>query len=141
MSEHRLQKEVFQTVLLGNGIVYVKPTKTVTIEEDVAEEMLKTCFENMEHSDQKIGLILNMKRVAFISEEARIMLTGSDCMSRSITHLAMVSDSHLSNVISTLIIQQCKCDEIKIRLFKSAENAVDWLQEHMNAKSLVELAI
>ena len=140
MSEYP-RKEAFQTVLLGNGIVYVKPTKTVTIEEDAAKEILRTCFENMEHQDQKTGLILNMTRVAFISEEARILLTGSDCMSRSITHLAMVSDTHLTNVISTLIIQQCKCDGIDIRLFKSAENAVDWLQEHMDSERLLECAV
>ena len=46
-------------------------TRSVTIEEDMAKEMLETCFMNMEHPDQNTGLIINMSRVAFVSEAAK----------------------------------------------------------------------
>ena len=140
MSDYHLQKEVFQTVLLGNGIVYVKPTRSVTIEEDMAKEMLETCFMNMEHPDQNTGLIINMSRVAFVSEAARNLLSGDSCIGQSITHLGLVSNSHLSNVISTLTIQHSNSDEVDMRLFKSAEDAVDWLQDHMDCEQLLEAA-
>lgn len=140
MNNHHLQKEVFQTVLLGNGIVYVKPTRSVTIEEDMAREMLETCFMNMEHPDQNIGLIINMSRVAFVSEQARNLLSGDNCIGQSITHLGLVSNSHLSNVISTLTIQHSNSDSVDMRLFKSAEDAVDWLQDHMDCEQLLEAA-
>ena len=106
----------------------------------MAKEMLETCFMNMEHPDQNTGLIINMSRVAFVSEAARNLLSGDSCIGQSITHLGLVSNSHLSNVISTLTIQHSNSDEVDMRLFKSAEDAVDWLQDHMDCEQLLEAA-
>lgn len=140
MSDYHLPNEIFQTVILGNGIIYIKPTRGVTIEEDMAQEMLNACFMNMEHPEQNVGLIINMSRVAFVSEDARSLLSGDSCIGQTISHLALVSDSHLSNVISTLTIQHSNTDIVDMRLFKSAEHAVDWLQDHMNCDQLLEAA-
>lgn len=140
MSEFQLQKEIYQTVLLGNGIVYVKPYRNITIEEDLAHEIIDTCFENMEYRYRHIRLIIDMALVVFVTEEARELLANNRCVGRSISHLALVSNGHLSNVISTLTIRQSESTEVEMRMFKSAENAVDWLQDGIEKQPFLEAA-
>jgi len=138
MSENQSQKDIYQTVLLDNNIVYIKPNRNITIEEDLAREILNTCFEHVQHPYRKIGLIIDMARVAFVTEQARELLTKNGCMGRFISHLALVSNTHLSNVISTLIIGQCESTEIEMKLFKYADNAVEWLQSHAEKEPMLE---
>jgi hypothetical protein len=139
MREGQLIKEIFQTVLLGNGIVYIKPTQNITIEPEMARHMLESCFAEIEHS-QNLGLIINMSRVAFVTEEARELLCNGLCVGKCISRIAFVSSNHLSNVISTLTMQQCGTNDIDMRMFTSAENAVDWLQDRKISKQLLEAA-
>ncbi|MCB0755366.1 MAG: hypothetical protein H6603_06660 [Flavobacteriales bacterium] len=139
MGRHQLIKEIFQTVLLGNGIVYIKPTQNITIEAEMARNILESCFADIDNP-QNLGLILNMTRVAFVTEEAREVLCDGLCVGRGISHLAFVSSNHLSNVISTLTMKECSSSQIQMRMFNSAENAVDWLQEREISKQFLEAA-
>jgi hypothetical protein len=122
-------EEIFQTVLLGNGIVYIKPNKNIAIEQGIAKDIVASFKRDTNSNIERIGLIINMSRVAFITEEAGKVLC---CETEpGISHLALVSDNHLSNVVATLTFQHCGNSSIEKRLFKSAADAVDWLQNDM----------
>lgn len=120
--------------------MYIKPTRAVTIEHGMAKEILEICRLNMELADQNLGLIINMAKAAFVSEDARELLSGDGNIEQSISHLALVSDNHLSNVISALTVEHNSSDNVEMVVLKTAEAAVDWLQVKMNRNRVLEAA-
>lgn len=114
----------------------------MTIELDLAEQIINSCLENITISDGNVGLILNMSKVAFVTEDARNYLSSFELTRKGITHLALVSNSHLSNVISTLMIENCEAEKvIPMKLLKTTESAVDWLQSELKVNEQLVAAV
>ena len=136
------QQVPFNTVIAGNGVIYVSLRESMTIELDIAEQIIESCLNNITVNDGNVGLILNMNKVAFVTEEARNYLSDISLIRKGITHLALISNSHLSNVISTLMIENGDSPEqIPMKLLKTTESAVDWLQSQTKVNAQLVAAV
>lgn len=135
-------QNAFNTVIAGNGVIYVSLKKSMTIDLLLAEQIVTSCLENTTDIDESIGLVINMSKVAFVTENARNFLVDKKHSIKGITHLALVSDNHFSNVISTLMIENCDADEVlPMKLLKTTESAIDWIQLELKLSERLEQAV
>jgi hypothetical protein len=112
--------------LTDNNIIEVIPTKRITIELDKATELMEAVRKLVNTNSNVKSLVIIMSSVAFVAQDARVHIT-TECMSAErICSLALVSESHLANVVSTLLLQHTEIQSIPMDMFSSMEKASNW---------------
>lgn len=135
-------QNAFNTVIAGNGVVYVSLKESMTIDLELAEQIIASCLKNITTVDGDVGLIINMSKVAFVTEDARNFLADKKHSFKGITQLALVSDNHFGNIISTLMIGNCDSGEVlPMKLLKTTESAIDWIQLELKLSQQLEQAV
>ncbi len=119
--------------LTDNNIIEVIPTKRITVELDKATELMEAVLKLADNSPTIKSLIIVTSSVAFVAQDARVHIT-TECMSAErICSLALVSENHLSNVVSTLLLQHTEIQSIPMDMFASMEKASNWSVEMKQA--------
>ena len=109
--------------LTDNNIIEVIPTKRITVELDKATELMEAVLKLVNTNSKVKSLVIIMSSVAFVAQDARVNIT-TECMSAErICSLALVSENHLSNVVSTLLLQHTEIQSIPMDMFASMEKA------------------
>ena len=119
--------------LTDNNIIEVIPTKRITVELDKATELMEAVLKLVNTNSKVKSLVIIMSSVAFVAQDARVHIT-TECMSAErICSLALVSENHLSNVVSTLLLQHTEIQSIPMDMFASMEKASNWSIEMKQA--------
>ena len=119
--------------LTDNNIIEVIPTKRITVELDKATELMEAVLKLVNTNSKVKSLVIIMSSVAFVAQDARVHIT-TECMSAErICSLALVSENHLSNVVSTLLLQHTEIQSIPMDMFASMEKASNWSVEMKQA--------
>lgn len=112
--------------LLNSEIFSIRLNARIIIELGTATELINTCNQLIE-SGRNCGCIIDMSEVAFVTEDARNFLTNVGSHKGNIMGLALVSNNHLGNIISTLMISFCEAESIPMKLFKNRFEAESWV--------------
>jgi len=99
----------------------------------MAKQVVAKCTELKGGSLEETIMVFDMSKTAFITEEAWAYFIGSgsdECKSKA---LALVSDNHLGNVVSTLMIAYAENGNLPMKLFRSYPEAENWLLQEMES--------
>jgi hypothetical protein len=133
-----------QSVIIGatdDCTVYVHANRPITIELELAKQIVETARSLISVDSGSLAVIINMRKVAFITEEAREHIVNVGGGAKGITSIALVSDDHLANVISTLMIEHSDTDTLPMKKLNSVEEAMNWTRSISLLQTGVSVAI
>lgn len=114
--------------LMNQEVFFIKTNSRITLELDMAKELIGACNQMLNTDEKFCGYILDMSGAAFVTEDARNFITEGSSHRGKVEALALVSNNHLGNIISTLMISYSHADSIPMQLFKTSGRAQEWLQ-------------
>lgn len=123
------QLEFAKIELLRQELFYIKLGNRVTLELDMAKTMIGACNQMLTSEGSFCGYIIDMSGAAFVTEDARNFITEVNTHRGKVEALALVSNNHLGNIISTLMISFAGTDTFPMQLFKQTSEAEDWLYQ------------
>ncbi len=98
----------------------------VTLELPMAQEIIANCVKLSDNLQTEAGITIDMRHVAFVTEEARNYLVEYCHKLLNINRVALISTDHLSNIISTLMIEHGNDSSVSLQLFRSRKEAEKW---------------
>ncbi|MDB4655423.1 hypothetical protein OAE48_01105 [Flavobacteriales bacterium] len=123
------QLEFAKIELVRQEVFYIKLGNRVTLELDMARTMIGACNQMLTSEGRYCGYIIDMSGAAFVTEDARNFITEVNTHRGKVEALALVSNNHLGNIISTLVISFADTDTFPMQLFKKTSDAEDWLYQ------------
>lgn len=113
--------------LLNQEVFFIKTGSRVTLELEMAKELIGACNQMLSTEQKFCGYVIDMSGAAFVTEDARNFITEGSSHRGKVEALALVSNNHLGNIISTLMISYADEGSIPMRLFKTSTEAQEWI--------------
>jgi hypothetical protein len=118
--------------LLNQEIFFINTVSRVILDLEMAKKLIGACNQMLSTEKNKCGYVIDMSGVAFITEDSRNFITEESSHIGKVEALALVSNNHLGNIISTLMISCADKESIPMRLFKTPTSAQEWIQNKLN---------
>jgi len=131
--QKKLRTDFATIKFVDNLLLSISTSSRIILDLEMAKQLVAKCNELKGGSTEETIMVFDMSKTAFITEEARTYFTsvGSKlCGSRA---LALVSDNHLGNVVSTLMISYAESSNLPMKLFRSFPEAENWLIREMES--------
>ncbi len=131
--QKKLRTDFATIKLINNELLSINTSNRIILDLRMAEQLVAKCIELKDGSSEQTTMVFDMSKTAFITEEARTYITGIGSLECGTRALALVSDNHLGNVVSTLMIAYGESDNLPMKLFKSYPEAENWLMQEMKS--------
>lgn len=120
--------------------VYVQANRPITIELEQAKQIIQTARSLTSVDSPTLAIIINMRKVVFIAEDAREYFVNVGGGMSGVTCLALVSNDHLANVISTLMIEHSDTEVLPMKKLDSVDEALNWTKSICKKQSEIAVA-
>ena len=130
--------EFAELELLNQEVFSIKLGSRITLELPMAQELIGACNQMLNSERKFCGYIIDMSGAAFVTEDARNFITEVASHRGKVEALALVSNNHLGNIISTLLISYSDSETFPMKLFKTDADAKGWVSEKL-AKAKTKL--
>ncbi|MGB1318118.1 MAG: hypothetical protein ACPG5W_07915 [Flavobacteriales bacterium] len=122
-----------QIELVRQEVFYIKLGSRITLELDMAKQMIGACNQMITSEGKYCGYIIDMSGAAFVTEDARSFITEVTAHRGKVEALALVSNNHLGNIISTLMISFADSKAFPMQLFSKTNQAEAWIYEKVTS--------
>ena len=126
MHQIEIKRSQVQIEKRNAGSFHVSFQAKVTLELPMAQEIIANCVKLSDNLQTEVGISIDMRNVAFVTEEARNYLVEYCHKLMNIDRIALISINHLSNIISTLMIEHGNDSLVSMQLFRSRKEAEKW---------------
>ena len=129
----KLKTEFATIKLVDSVLLSISISNRIILDLGMAKQLIAKCVELKGGSLQDSTMVIDMSKTAFVTEEARTYISGAgsdECGSKA---LALVSDNHLGNVVSTLMIAYAENGKLPMKLFRSYPDAENWVMQEIES--------
>ena len=131
--QKKLRTDFATIKLVDNMLLSISTSNRIILDLEMAKQLVSKCMELRAENFEDMIMVFDMSKTAFVTEDARTYITGIGSVECGLRALALVSDNHLGNVVSTLMIAYGESDNLPMKLFRSHPEAENWLMREMKS--------